>query len=42
MSGATYMSHPFWLANRDKSIADNSGVLGIDGSGKYETHLLWW
>jgi hypothetical protein len=26
-------SHPFWLANRDKSIADNSGVLGIDGSG---------
>jgi hypothetical protein len=27
------MSHPFWLANRDKSIADNSGVLGIDGSG---------
>ncbi|KAL3612712.1 hypothetical protein D5086_003732, partial [Populus alba] len=22
-------SHPFWLANRDKSIADNSGVLGV-------------
>eukprot|EP00258_Populus_trichocarpa_P032576 XP_024448595.1 G-type lectin S-receptor-like serine/threonine-protein kinase CES101 [Populus trichocarpa] len=26
-------SHPFWLANRDKPIADNSGVLAIDGSG---------
>jgi len=40
-SNATYMgiwynndkSHPFWLANRDKPIADNSGVLAIDGSG---------
>ncbi|KAJ6313991.1 hypothetical protein OIU78_017610 [Salix suchowensis] len=26
-------SHPFWLANRNKSIAENSGVLAIDGSG---------
>jgi len=26
-------SHPFWLANRGKPIADNSGVLAIDGSG---------
>ncbi|KAF9667032.1 hypothetical protein SADUNF_Sadunf16G0290600 [Salix dunnii] len=26
-------SHPFWLANRDKPIADNSGVLALDGSG---------
>uniref|UniRef100_A0A6N2K937 Receptor-like serine/threonine-protein kinase n=1 Tax=Salix viminalis TaxID=40686 RepID=A0A6N2K937_SALVM len=26
-------SHPFWLANRDKTIADNSGVLALDGSG---------
>ncbi|XP_034899851.1 G-type lectin S-receptor-like serine/threonine-protein kinase CES101 isoform X2 [Populus alba] len=26
-------SHPFWLANRAKPIADNSGVLAIDGSG---------
>eukprot|EP00258_Populus_trichocarpa_P032572 XP_024448591.1 G-type lectin S-receptor-like serine/threonine-protein kinase CES101 [Populus trichocarpa] len=40
-SNATYLgiwynndrSHPFWLANRDKPIADNSGVLAIDGSG---------
>eukprot|EP00258_Populus_trichocarpa_P032574 XP_024448593.1 G-type lectin S-receptor-like serine/threonine-protein kinase CES101 [Populus trichocarpa] len=40
-SDATYLgiwynddtSHPFWLANRDKPIADNSGVLAIDGSG---------
>ncbi|KAG6794054.1 hypothetical protein POTOM_003287 [Populus tomentosa] len=40
-SNATYLgiwynndrSHPFWLANRDKPIADNSGVLTIDGSG---------
>ncbi|KAJ6950597.1 hypothetical protein NC651_004314 [Populus alba x Populus x berolinensis] len=26
-------SHPFWLANRSRPIADNSGVLAIDGSG---------
>ncbi|KAJ6753513.1 hypothetical protein OIU79_026357 [Salix purpurea] len=26
-------SHPFWLANRDKPIADSSGVLALDGSG---------
>ncbi|XP_011011049.1 PREDICTED: G-type lectin S-receptor-like serine/threonine-protein kinase CES101 [Populus euphratica] len=26
-------SNPFWLANRGKPIADNSGVLAIDGSG---------
>lgn len=34
------MSHPFWLANRDKSIADNSGVLGIDGSGNMNSPTL--
>jgi len=28
-----HTSHPFWLANRGKPIADNSGVLAIDGSG---------
>ncbi|KAJ6966848.1 G-type lectin S-receptor-like serine/threonine-protein kinase CES101 isoform X4 [Populus alba x Populus x berolinensis] len=40
LSSASYLgiwynntSHPFWLANRDKPIADNSGVLAIDGSG---------
>ena len=27
------ISHPFWLANRDKPIADTTGVLAIDGSG---------
>ncbi|KAJ6297870.1 hypothetical protein OIU76_019058 [Salix suchowensis] len=26
-------SHPFWLANRDKPVPDNSGVLALDGSG---------
>ncbi|KAJ6313993.1 hypothetical protein OIU78_017612 [Salix suchowensis] len=26
-------SHPVWLANRDKPVADNSGVLALDGSG---------
>uniref|UniRef100_A0A6N2LE14 Protein kinase domain-containing protein n=1 Tax=Salix viminalis TaxID=40686 RepID=A0A6N2LE14_SALVM len=32
-------SHPFWLANRDKPIADNSGVLALDGSGNMKlTH----
>ncbi|KAG6790690.1 hypothetical protein POTOM_006853 [Populus tomentosa] len=27
------ISHPLWLANRAKPIADTSGVLAIDGSG---------
>jgi hypothetical protein len=33
-------SHPFRLANRDKSRADNSGVLGIDGSGNMNSPTL--
>ncbi|KAJ6297873.1 hypothetical protein OIU76_019061 [Salix suchowensis] len=32
-------SHPFWLANRDKPVAGNSGVLALDGSGNMKlTH----
>ncbi|KAJ6297868.1 hypothetical protein OIU76_019056 [Salix suchowensis] len=34
--------HPIWIANRDKPIADNSGVLEIDGdSGTMKSYILW-